>query len=425
MRLQFADNPPEVAAGPRPAAAGSTRGAAAQAHLTYCLNVHPGEEWDACLGAIRTHALAVRDRVAPDKPFGLGLRLSAIAADELAQPARLDEFKRLLADNGLYVFTVNGFPYGHFHGTAVKDAAYSPDWTSRHRMEYTRTLASVLAGLLPAGMTGSISTVPLTYRPWARGDDAVAGMVAHLAQCAAHLAELARDGRQIVLSLEPEPDCLLETTDDVLAFFQRWDGLAVKEIQRQLGGVGDDAMAVWRRHVGVCLDAAHSAVQFEQPIDALNRLCAAGIRVGKIQFSAGLESRLEPEALRRLSTFAESTYLHQTRVRHADGAVEKFPDLGAFLDSCKSPAGNRQSAVARVHFHVPLFWRGDSMLGSTADDLRGRFAAAIRRGACEHLEIETYTWNVMPEALRPGDIDDAIAREFQWVLELLAPAGVR
>ena len=39
----------------------------------------------------------------------------------------------------------------------------------------------------------------------------------------------------------------------------------------------------------------------------------------------------------------------------------------------------------------------------------------LRTGATSHVEIETYTFDVLPKALHPGDVVKSIAREYEWV----------
>jgi hypothetical protein len=93
--------------------------------LTYCTNVHPGETWDETFASLERYVLPIKRRVSPGQPFGVGLRLSADAAATLAVPDHLAGFKDFLADHDLYVFTLNGFPYGRFHGARVKEAGLS------------------------------------------------------------------------------------------------------------------------------------------------------------------------------------------------------------------------------------------------------------------------------------------------------------
>ncbi|HDZ21264.1 hypothetical protein LCGC14_0181780 [marine sediment metagenome] len=386
-------------------------------HLTYCLNVHPGESWAENVAAIRTFAIAVRDRVAADKPFGLGLRLSALAAGQLAEAAALSEFRMFLDRENLYVFTINGFPYGQFHDTAVKDSVYAPDWRTAERRDYTIAMAEVLAQLLPEGVTGSISTVPGSYKPWIQGDDDVRQMVEMLCDTAARLDAIARrSGREIVLALEPEPDCFIENTDETIAFFNgplREHGCRYLADRHGLDQA--DAARVIGRHVGVCFDTSHLAVEFEDLAASLVSLAAAGVRIGKVHLSAALEARANAAARSQLREFCDPVYLHQVKSRGAGGEVVSYPDLPDALDADT----DQSSQTWRVHFHVPLFFEGSGELASTNSLLTGELAAALRAGATEHLEIETYTFAVLPDELRADDLADSIAREYEWVMREL------
>lgn len=389
-------------------------------HLTYCLNVHPGESWEENFAAIRDKALKVRDLVGREGPFGLGLRLSCEAAKTLSRPEKLSQFRRFLDGQGLYAFTINGFPYGRFHGAAIKEDVYRPDWRAPERRDYTILLADILAELLPAGVAGSISTVPGSYKQWLGGADDIAAMVANLTDVAAHLAELReRTGRRICLALEPEPDCYIETTSEAIKFFT--------------GPLSAGAQSgeVIRRHLGVCFDTAHLAVAFEDLGESLSRLREAEVPVAKIQLSAALrakkgsgtffaETAISPAKTqyfqkRYLTPFCDEIYLHQVKVRGGDGSLRSYPDLPQAI---QAEAGGEQDEW-RVHFHVPLFFEGAGPLGSTNSLLDSRFVEAVTQGASEHLEIETYTFDVLPPALRADDVTKSIAREYQWVLERL------
>lgn len=399
-------------------------------HLTYCLNVHPGESWEQNLAAIGSDAMEVRRQVAPGQPFGLGLRLSDAASRELVADDELERFKDFLAAGDLYAFTINGFPFGAFHGQAVKDNVYRPDWSDAARADYTIRLLDILAELLPPGVEGSISTVPLSYKHWPRSPGALAAMCENLARCAAHAADiLERTGRLIVVAPEPEPDCLLETLDETLAFF---DGPLMKLGSAGLGrqGIGASAaQAMLRRHVGVCTDTAHQAVQFEQPAASIRRLVDAGVTIGKIQLSAALEADATRESLAAVARFDEPTYLHQTNVRLGDGRLLRYPDLRAAL---VDDAARQSGATWRVHFHVPLFAGQLGPLRSTNylldDDLAALLAQTGPDGQaiCSNVEIETYTFGVLPPDLRPERLTDGIAREFQWTRrQLMTQEGPR
>ena len=190
-------------------------------HLTYCTNIHAGESWDEVRDSLEAHLPRIKAQVSPDAPLGLGLRLSAIAARTLGAPAAFDELRTLLSRHDFYVFTINAFPYGPFHGTRVKEDVYQPDWLTHERLTYTDQTAEILAGLLPERMIGSVSTVPGTFKAVAaKRPDAARAMADMMARHAAALVKLQRrTGREIVLALEPEPCCFLETVEETLAFF--------------------------------------------------------------------------------------------------------------------------------------------------------------------------------------------------------------
>ena len=388
-------------------------------HLAYCLNVHPGETWADQLQAIRTHAAGVRARVSRGAPFGLGLRLNRRAASDLAEPGACEAFRDEMRASGQYAFTVNAFPYGVFHGRQVKEQVYAPDWRAAERLEYTLAVAGILAECMPDDTYGSISTVPGTYRCWAKSESDRLTIARNLAACAWHLAALCRrTGREIVLALEPEPDCLLETTEDVRAFFQsNAMRQASDETAAQSHAGADEVAGAVRRHLGVCLDTCHLALQFESPIESVRTLAGAGIRIAKVQLSAALRAPLTADALARLRAFVEPVYLHQTRIRDAAGAMRRWPDLTEELLAELRP---QSDAELRCHFHVPLHFREAGDLRSTRGDITALFVAEAARAGCSHFEIETYTFHVLPDPLRAADVVESLCREYEDVLEMLA-----
>lgn len=388
--------------------------AAPDVHLTYCTNIYPGERWSEVRAALVEHVVAVKKRVARDRPFGVGLRLSARAAEELDQPAAREDLRSVLADNDLYVFTLNGFPFGSFHKTRVKEAVYRPDWLERERATYSETLARLLADLLPEGVDGSVSTVPVAFAPRVRGasDDERAGDA--LVDHAAFLHGLHEStGRSIGLALEPEPACRLETTTDAAAFFER-TLFCPEQITRyatRTGLSGSAAEESLRRHLGVCLDTCHAAVGFEEVDQSIERLRAAGIRILKVQLSAGLRVRTVDRAtLAALEPFTDDVYLHQVVVRDASG-TRSFLDLPEALRAGRGPG----DAEWRIHFHVPLFLATLDPFDSTRGVVEHTLVRQRERPISSHLEVETYTWDVLPAEHRRGDVDDAIARELDWV----------
>jgi sugar phosphate isomerase/epimerase len=395
----------------------------AAGHLSYCSNIHPGETWDEVQANLRRHLPAVRRRLGVAGDFGIGLRLSAQAAEALARPQALAAFQAFLADEGFYVFTLNGFPYGTFHGTRVKEGVYLPDWRSPERLRYTNQLADLLAALLPAepGLEGSVSTVPGAYKPALDGPDDAAHMAAQLVAHVAHLVGLhQRCGRTITLALEPEPNCFLETVAESVAFFEQhlFGPEAVAALAAHTGLAPDAALHALQRHLGLCLDLCHAAVEYENPAEALQQLQQAGIRVHKLQISAGLRlPELTPPALAALQRFDDPVYLHQVIARRG-GALQRFADLPEALATVDSAVGDHDSEW-RVHFHVPIFLEHLGAFGSTQGFIREVLAQHRQHPLTQHLEVETYTWDVLPPAWRSGSVDEAIARELAWVREVL------
>jgi sugar phosphate isomerase/epimerase len=360
-------------------------------HLTYCTNIHAGEEWAEVRAAIADVLPRVRQRLGVSGRFGIGLRLSASAAASLAAPEALAELQHFLADNDYYVFTINGFPYGAFHKARVKEQVYLPDWRDARRVAYSNQLADILAALLPADLaSGSVSTVPGAFKPHVSGAADVDAIARGIREHAAHLEQLeSRTGRRIRLALEPEPSCLFETAAETCDFF---------------GKYLDDPCV--RRYVGVCLDTCHMAVEFEDPAQLLTTFARAGVDVIKVQISSALDvSASDAEALR---PFAEDTYLHQVVARQGD-SLQRHVDLP---DALKAAPSNDDW---RVHFHVPLFLERIGALQTTQPFVSAFLKSLIANPVCDQLEVETYTWDVLPAEHRTLDVAEAIARELDWV----------
>jgi hypothetical protein len=397
-------------------------------HLTYCTNIHPGESWEAVWHNLQTYLPPLKARLAPDRLFGVGLRLSNEAARTLLSGEHLAQLKTWLDQQGLYVFTLNGFPYGSFHRQVVKDQVYAPDWFTDDRLAYTQRLVKILAALLPDGMEGSISTLPISYKPWWQNAAQLELNCIHGARQLAILAgELAlhyeATGQMIHVGLEPEPDGLIENTTEVIDWFDRYlFPVGQQHLQRTQKHTAADSEAILRRHIQVCYDTCHFALEFEDPITAIERLRSAAIGISKIQLSSALRvmvpaARAERQALQRqLQPFAESTYLHQVIARDRHGQLQRYRDLVVAL-----PEWLETAAIEwRTHFHVPLFVADYPPLSSTQTDIQQVLHYLVQQSSaarpiCPHLEIETYTWDVLPAAMKL-DLSTSIEREYEWVL---------
>jgi hypothetical protein len=391
-------------------------------HLTYCTNIHPADGWDAVFAMLQRHAPRLRERLSPSDAFGVGLRLSARDARELLTGTRLDDLRAYLDDEGLYVAILNGFPYGTFHNAVVKSEVYAPDWRDPARVAYTRDLAMILQRLLPEGVDGGVSTAPLSYKRWVEGDPAaMAAMTRHVAGTAATLARLrANTGAHLHLDVEPEPDCVLETSAETIAFFERHllpEGMRV--VSTELGVGASEAERILREHVQVCFDCCHFAVEFEDAREALARLDRAGIGIGRIQLSSAIDVEVPAgqaafaRVAERLSAFADPVYLHQV-VERRQAALARFPDLPEAIGAGPAASDRRW----RIHFHVPLFTQAYDGLASTQAYVATVLDLVRQRPITTHLEIETYTWDVLPGALKI-DLLESIEREYRWVLQCL------
>ncbi|MEC9483718.1 MAG: metabolite traffic protein EboE [Halomonas sp.] len=385
--------------------------------LTYCLNIHPTQTWEEVQAALTGPVRAVKAAVSPDTPFAVGLRFSAEAAHALASFESRAELMALLDRERYTAISVNGFPYGPFHGTSVKEQAYQPDWRSEERLAYTKALADLMASIAPAGEHVSLSTVPGTFKPLSVG--AEADMAENLLRAVAHCVALKqRTAVSVAIALEPEPFCFLETIAETIAYFEQYlySDIAVQRLAELSGLSATDAASALPEHLGVCYDVCHAAVEFEDPVASISALRDAGIPVHKLQLSTALRIvEVDAEARAALAAFNESTYLHQV-VACGEHGLARYADLPEVL--ARGAAGDGEEW--RIHFHVPIFAQAFGALGTTQPFLEEILALHRREPISAHLEVETYSWNVLPEALRHDKIEDAVVRELRWVMERLA-----
>jgi hypothetical protein len=393
-------------------------------HLTYSTLVHPGDTWPEMWDSLRTYVPKVKERVSPDAPFGVCLRLSAASARELAgdEGARR-ELKEFLDSGDLYVYTVNAFPYGPFKGQRVKEQVYEPDWRTVERTQYTMSVATILAEISPDYVDPSIQTAPLGFKPNVTGSDVVAAYTQNVLNVAAHLVELERTtGQTVTLAIEPEPYCFLETTDETIDYFKGflYTGEAARTLARMTGLAVSDAHVALRRHLGIVFDTCHLSLEYEDMPDSLGKLVDAGVPIFKLQEAAALKvPEVSEEAVELLERFSDTVYLTQTMERR-DGAINKYLNLEDALAALRSDPGPREW---RVHFHVPVFLDDLGPFRTTRDAIADALDVHRALPLSAQLEIETYTWDVLPEELKTGDIVDYVCREIEWVRGALEGAA--
>ena len=385
-------------------------------HLTYSTLVHPADDWDQLWASVTTYLPQVKARMSPGAKFGVCLRTAAPSAAALsADPSKRAALRQFFSDNDLYLYTANAFPYGAFKGQVIKEQVYEPDWRSEERVEYTMQVANLLAELAPEDVAPSIQTAPLGFKPRVTGDDVVQSYTTNVLRVIAHLVQLEKKtGRTVTLGLEPEPRCYLETTDETVEYFHThlYTGAAAERLAKATGLNAADAHAAIKKHMGVVFDIGHQAVGFEDIPLSLQKLVDAGIAIVKLQEAAAMYMpSVTQKTVDALAAFAKTVYLSQT-VEKKDGKLRYFLNLEDAFEAWKSDPGPREW---RTHFHVPVFLDDLGAFGTTRFALEQALAFHKKTPLSAQLEIETYTWDVLPGHLKTGDIVEYVCREIDWV----------
>ena len=385
-------------------------------HLTYSTLVHPGDDWEQMWTSLNTYVPKVKERIAGNQRFGVSLRLSASSAQTLAgSAAERDKLKKFLGDNNMYLYTVNAFPYGAFKGTVVKEQVYEPDWRSEERTRYTINVADILADVAPDDIAPSIQTAPLGFKPRVTGDDVVASYTEHVLRVVAHLVAIeAKTGCTVQLGLEPEPFCFLETTDETVDYFadHLYSGAAAEKLATLAHIPVSEAHGALRRHLGVVYDICHQAVEYEDIAQSLQKLTDAGIPIFKLQEAAALHvPEVTQAAVDTLKRYAKTIYLTQTMEKR-NGKLNRFLNLDDAIAAYEKDPGPREW---RIHIHVPVFLDDLGQFRTTRFAIADALRFHKQRPLSRQLEIETYTWDMLPDSLKTGDIVEYVCREIDWV----------
>jgi hypothetical protein len=390
-------------------------------HLTYSTLVHAGDTWPEMRDSVTRFVPAVKQRVSPEAPMGLSLRLSGASVSSLqSDEAERADFLAYLRAEELYVYTINAFPHGPFKGRTVMEQVYEPDWATEDRTRYTMGVADVLVDITESHVEPSIQTAPLAFKPNVDGMAYIETFTTNLLRVVAHLIDIERrTGRRIKISLEPEPACFLETTEETVRYFEErlYSRAGVEELAVLADCPVSEAIGLVRRHLGVVFDMGHQSVEFEDIPASLESLVAAGIPIFKLQEAAALwVPEVTDESIDALEKFTDTIYLSQTTERR-DGELTRYLNLRDAIAAWKqSPGGVREW---RTHFHVPVFLDEIGGFRTTRLNIEAALEMHTRTPLSDHLEIETYTWDVLPEELKTGDITDYISREIEWVRDTL------
>jgi hypothetical protein len=391
-------------------------------HLSYCSNIHPGEDWKEHFAILKSSVPEIKNTVIPNQRMGLGLRLANQASIDLSESENLIDFKNWLMANDIYVFTMNGFPYGNFHNVVVKDQVHAPDWTTNERAAYTIRMFEILAKLLPEDLSeGGISTSPLSYRFWWKTPESLEKAILVATQNILLVLDSLIDihqktGKTLHLDIEPEPDGILENSTEFINWFKKYLIPQGVKFLAKKGYPEEKAVELIKKHFTLCYDVCHFAVGFEKPQEVIDNLAQEGIQVGKIQVSSAVKVDFSNNSEAKLKTIAqynEPTYLHQVVAKLKDGSFVKFPGLTQAIE-----AFNENVSEWRVHFHVPLFLENYGLLSSTQSDIVETIRVHKNKPFTNHLEIETYTWGVLPSEFQ-APLNESIIREIDWVKGLL------
>ncbi len=390
-------------------------------HLTYSTLVHPGDTWDEMWDSLTRYVPAVKERFSPNERFGISLRLSGKSAERLVGDAKeREKLKSFLADNDMYLYTVNAFPHGPFKGQRIKEQVYEPDWRTDTRAQYTMDVATILAEVAGEGVDPSIQSAPLGFKPRVTGDDVVDSYTRQVLRVVAHLVDLEqRTGTTVTLALEPEPHCFLETTDETVAYFSDhlYADSSAETLAKAAGLSAAQAASALRKHLGIVFDICHQAVEYEDISQSLQKLVDAGIPIFKLQEAAALQvPEVTQELVDALRGFADTVYLTQT-VEKKDGVFTKFLNLEDAFEAWEKDPGPREW---RTHFHVPVFLAELGEFKTTRFAIEDALRFHKANPVSAQLEIETYTWDVLPDHLKTGDIVDYVVRELEWVREELS-----
>ncbi|MAL85570.1 MAG: hypothetical protein CMI23_04335 [Opitutae bacterium] len=380
-------------------------------HLAYCTNVHRGSTWEETFYALEKYVLEVKKIVCPEKPFAIGLRLGAQAATSLSHPSTLLLFQKWLEEKNCYVFTINGFPYGNFHGERVKEQVYRPDWSTSDRLEYTVLLFEILEKLLQPGEEGSVSTLPGSFKEFHSAGEIPKLVFQNLYTCAREIERIkkAKD-LDLHLGLEPEPLGSFETTEETISFFEDLEKF--------------DHNPSIKQTIGVNYDCCHLAVEFEDAGKGLTQLQNANIRLSKLHLSSALRALPTEENLKLLESFVEEVYLHQVVIGKNGKIINRYRDLDQALEE-KNITGNEIGDEWRIHFHVPLHASPEGELKDTKNHVLSTIEWLSKNDqACRHLEMETYTWEVLPKELQSIDVVEQVAKEYEWTLKILGAKGL-
>ena len=267
-------------------------------------------------------------------------------------------------------------------------------------------------------MNPSIQSPPLGFKPKVTGPEYVNEFTRHVISTVAHMVKLEkRTGRTVTLVSRARARVLPRDHGGSRRLLHeppvRERGRSHAR-RRPTGLNKSQAEAALRKHLGMVYDICHQAVEYEDIGASLRKLADNGIPVFKLQEAAALRvPNVTKETVDAMRPFAETVYLTQT-IEKIDGKLNRYLNLeDAFAAFEANPKLKREW---RTHVHVPVFL---DKIGEHFETTRFAIEDALKfhkkNKLSPQLEIETYTWDVLPDSMKTGSIVDYVERELDWV----------
>ena len=419
-------------------------------HVTYCTNIHTSNNWEECCKNIKHYSVEIAKKIKQnfkyslnENYFPLGLRFSGKEVEEIQNsPFKFEFLKNLLESHNLFPSVLNAFPYGDFHRAPVKENVHQPDWFNYERVKYTINMANLLVNFVKDKNyqdNYGISTNPIgykytydrirEYKNFHFWHQLVQKSVYHFIEVVKYFIEIEKKTNvNLHLDIEPEPDGIIETSEEMILFFNEYLLLTgVNLLSYSLGISTQKAEMYIRRHINICYDICHCAVLFENSFHNLQKYGREGIKIGRIQVSSALSVLFDQnrnqnlEKLKLLKEFSKSIYLHQiSENNNTSSFIKQHRDLEGTLETILPyKIAELSNSEWRIHFHVPIFLSHYGLLNSTQNEILNTLKYLKKNpDITSVLEIETYTWRVLPVALKI-DLTASIIREYQWLIENL------
>lgn len=367
--------------------------------LMYCGNVHPCSTVREMIEQIDQYIIPIKKSRKLESMY-LGVWFNCdLLADFYSNPQITEMLFDLMKKSSLIIKSLNAFPQREFHGVSIKENVYFPEWSEQSRLRYTLALAEFISKRRDSfAKSISISTVPLGYKKsWTEQKQRLA--VDHLKQLAMSLSSMHKQtGIHIRVCLEMEPDCVLETTTEMIAFLnQTLDYQNNQEINN---------------YIGVCFDVCHQAVMHESVKDSLNRLTREKINIGKIQVSNALRFKSEhfEHVQSILANYINSPYLHQVKLLTNNG-VKSIADIDKDLSNHVE-----FSEEVRIHFHIPINKRElSSTLLTTQHEIIETIDSLSSLAIKPDVEVETYTWRIIDKEVTSNSLSHYLVDEINWL----------